>query len=253
MQFGIISFSVHDFICSLIPIWFGYNWFISCYTILYIFIPYINIFIYSMCKKKYYTLLIILFLIRYVCPLFGAENYMNEGHCLEQFIFMYLIGGYIRLWLINDDNLKSLLNWRIILVTLIVLMVSLSLGIALIGIKTEHSIFLQNVTFFGPIFVVIIPIALFMVTYENHPFYNNIINRLSSSVFGIYLLHDNPILRNIIWERISPNIDWIKSNIYLVHMIIKTIVIFCVCLVIDILRRKSVGKLINNFINKIMK
>jgi hypothetical protein len=87
-------------------------------------------------------------------------------------------------------------------------------------------------------------------------FYNKTINLISSSTFGIYLIHAN--------KNISPFIynAWLKTDDYnqdyfFIKYFLKAFIIFFVCLLIDIIRRFTIGifvdKIINFFNNTFMK
>ena len=71
-------------------------------------------------------------------------------------------------------------------------------------------------------------------------FFSHIINYLATSMVGIYLIHDNDLLRSVIWEKISPNPSHLASP--WVHMPVKVLIVFMICLLIDILRRMTVEK-----------
>lgn len=87
-------------------------------------------------------------------------------------------------------------------------------------------------------------------------FSNKIINSISSSVLGIYLIHDNVILRKKIWEFFDINTH-LKSESFFLYEIMVVITIFFICLVIDQIRihliEKPVLKRIDFLIKKYSK
>ena len=79
-------------------------------------------------------------------------------------------------------------------------------------------------------------------------FFNKYINILAGTVLGVYLIHDNRLLSNVIWNYIFPNIDWI--NYYPLFYLGKVIMIFGVCSLVDYLRRVYVESIYSKLIDK---
>lgn len=57
---------------------------------------------------------------------------------------------------------------------------------------------------------------------------------------GIYLIHDNELMRPLIWRQLWPNTDYLSAP-YL-HALCKILAVFAVCLLIDLLRRATVER-----------
>lgn len=77
------------------------------------------------------------------------------------------------------------------------------------------------------------------------------INRLASLTFGIYLIHDNPYIREILWNRVF-NIGAIKeSNILIPYSIFSTIIVFVICGAIEALRIFAVEKRYSKSVERI--
>ena len=85
--------------------------------------------------------------------------------------------------------------------------------------------------------------------FKSIKFYNKIINYISSSVLGIYLIHGN--------KNISPYVynTWIKTDNIgdsFIKYIIKAILIMALSLFIDIIRRNTIGLLFDKLIKNII-
>ena len=89
--------NIYDFISSFFPSVVGDYWFIACYIIMYLFVPYINILIKSIDKKQFQRLLILCFTIFSLVPFFtGMKIITNTGYTFFHFIYLYLFGEYIK-------------------------------------------------------------------------------------------------------------------------------------------------------------
>lgn len=90
-----------------------------------------------------------------------------------------------------------------------------------------HTTFLQ----------VLLAASLFHVFLTLPPFYSKAINKLAGTVLGIYLIHDNNLMRPFLWHNLFPNIDFLYSDWYVVFYIFKVLAVFIVCAGIELTRK----------------
>ena len=76
--------------------------------------------------------------------------------------------------------------------------------------------------------------------FMNVSFHSEVINQIGKCTFGIYLIHDNPLVRELIWKRVSPNYVYVNSP--WIHAAAKIAIVFCVSLIIEMIRQKTIGK-----------
>lgn len=93
------TFHFIDFGKSLIPYMFEGYWFIRVYLILSVLAPFINIGLLRLSKKSYTILLLICFICFSVLPSVSDTFKNNDGYDILHFVYIYVIGGYIRLHL----------------------------------------------------------------------------------------------------------------------------------------------------------
>ena len=245
--------SGEDFKKLLLPFWSGENWFVTCYILLCLLIPFLNPFLKSLDQKALVKLLVILFVLRFVTPLFETKTFWSTKHGLEQFVFLYFIGAYIKLHGFQAKPLQNKWTWRILLAITLALWADTVIGTAAMGIRNQDNTLIANTTKYYPIFSVLISSMLFIAVLGIKPFYNSTINRISASVLGVYLIHDNPLVREYIWRTVSPNIDQIYSNHIFVHMSQKVLIIFVICILIDQCRIWLLAKPVKKLITKYSK
>jgi C4-dicarboxylate transporter len=73
--------------------------------------------------------------------------------------------------------------------------------------------------------------------------YNKKINFISASVLGIYLIHANKNISPFLYNAWYKTNDYNENNFF-IHYFIKTILIFIFSLIIDIIRRFTIGFII---------
>ena len=103
---------------------------------------------------------------------------------------------------------------------------------------------------YNSVISVIIAVSMFRF-FKNINFYSCILSFIASSVVGIYLIHDNLIMRKFIWEVLSPNIKYINSNYIYIHSILKILLVFMISLIIDKFRIYVLHKYLEGFEDKI--
>lgn len=222
--------SNNDFIKVLLPICSNTYWFISTYCILYILSPFLNKFILGLAINQYNKLLIVLFIILSVIPSVLSNYYydINQmGNNLILFIYIYLIGAYIRIYKEKIKIKKSSLKYYFIFsyMSIAVLMYFLILQKSKFTIVSEANYLL----------ILICSVSLFLI-FLDLKLYSVIINNISRTMFGIYLLHDHFLARSIIWKNIFKSQNFYKLNYMVLHMIVSCLIIFLFGVIIDYLR-----------------
>lgn len=224
---------------SLTPIIHNSNWFITCYILLYISIPFINILIQNIDKKQYSYLLLIAITIFSILPSLGLLNQYYSSYVW--FVIVYLVGAYIKKYNCKKLVLKN---------DLLFMFSSISLAIVLIAKRNWNVGLIIGINNF---IMFILGLSIFVEFINRKMFYNKYINYISSSVLGIYLIHDNFIIRPIIWQRANLK-AYIDKPYFWIYEISIILIIFLSCFIIDKIRQicveKPILKIIDNIILK---
>lgn len=87
----------------------GKWWYISCYVALFFMAPFLNKAIQSLSKKSYVATLALFTVVNvYFGFLWGQSNFNQSGYCVAQFVYLYLIGGYVRrYWRIETIGIRK--------------------------------------------------------------------------------------------------------------------------------------------------
>ncbi|MCQ2514398.1 MAG: acyltransferase [Ruminococcus sp.] len=219
---------------SLVPFTFGSYWFATTYLILCILAPFINTLIRNISKRQYQGLLVfltVLWCVSYtsVCRKPGFSE-------VGWFIFIYMIAAYIRLYP-SAFTEKCLLNFVLAAVCLIIagfLMYADLMWNFRIGFIYEDSnfktLYQENYLpiFFASIFI--------FLGFKNlklgciKP-----INLIATASFGVYLIHDNKLISDILWNQWIVTIQY-SDSIAFGYGIFWAVVIYAVCAVLDMVR-----------------
>ena len=239
-----LYFTPRDKLDVLIPFLGNRWWFASCYLLMLGLSPFLNKLIEG-CKEKDHLKLIIGALVMWMLiPSFtGIRMQYTE---LGWFIVIYLIGAYIAKYPIHFNGtarryfLYSIAGYAVFIGVLY-----------LIQEKDYHSLFwgIYNVaeleTLKHCIFVAPISIALFLAFSKMELPHSKVINAVASTTFGIYLIHEFTFVRQYIYTRFFNVPGWTDSNFLILYVFLVCAVIFTVCALEEYVRKRTLGRYID--------
>ncbi len=241
-----VPISMSQTVRSFFPLFWD-NWYIVFYILLYIIAPFLNPGLKAMSVKRYSLLIFILLTIWSIIPTFTSYAWKMSN--LDFFVVMYIIGAYIRLHIKDKAKYSNKVNIFICLLSTFIMLISVP-AFDLTGKILKANIFIEKAVYlhdYNNIVAVIWAISIFL-TFNNILFKNKIINYISASVPGIYLIHENALMRQYIWCTIYPNNKYIDFPY--IHAILKISAIFLISLIIDIIRRETAEKKLNSILQK---
>lgn len=225
-------------------------WFIQVYLVLYLVSPFLNIFIKKIDKKNYQKLLLVLFFILSIIPFItGNKTYVfNDGYNLSNFIYMYLIGGYLRKYPIKESYIFKILSknlYRLVLVFVFILcfMINymntktfglLSSSNTVLGLINSNYSHIYNV--YSNPFVIIQTISFFLL-FESIDFKSKIVNKISSLVLGVYFIHENGFVRTYLYKWLKIDNGIVTSYKFILYVFLMAILIFVCSLIIEFIRQ----------------
>lgn len=176
---------------SFFPFTLNEYWFVTCYILLALFAPYIDLLINQLSSSNLKRLVIILLLLQ-ILPLL-LNKIINQ---LLLAITMYIIGVFIAK---NSDSIKKLQMKQVLFAFVFFFLMEILSIFLLAKIGLDFNSLFHFTYFFGAI---VIAVPLFILFIKLKPFSNIIINSISKSVFSIYLVTEQFNMRNIIWNKI---------------------------------------------------
>ena len=245
--FNYKKINIKELFFVLFPIGSERYWFASTYIGLYVLIPFINKMVTQLNKEQYKILLIILTFFTVIEKNIFHSNkfFINDAFSVIWFIYLYLVSGYIRMYFNKNKN-----KIFYMVIILIFMMISITIRtISLIYVEKMGDRFVE----YNSVFIIVPTILMFLVFKEiqiKSVFLTKIITLIAPYMFGIYLIHDNKIIRNLLW------FDWLHVNEYanspylIIHFILSIFSVFFVGIIVEVLRVKMFDQLSNTKIIK---
>jgi len=237
---GAQPFGVKALIKRMLPISYTQWWFASTYFVLYLISPFINKMLNAFTKKEYQRFLLLLLFCWSIVP--TITNMPLESNSLLWFLFLYAVSGYIRLYV----DVAAINSRKCIIIALVVLLLTYLCALLLDMLGTKISFFAKHaVSFFymEKLHILIVSLMLFMGFAGANIGYKPFINIVSSSCFGIYLIHDDSYIRVLLWKTLFKNSAHQYSNYLIPYTILQIVSVFAICAGIELLRINFVEKM----------
>lgn len=208
------------------------NWFARSYLLLYVSIPLFNKIINSVSKARLGQIIIALTTIFYTIPTLISTFISGGGYLTSYFTFgiMYMIGAYIRKY--GDEKLDKISIYTGIMSIILILA-----SILWNDIHMHEGLYIMYLAHKGNSVVgLLAAIGIFTIFKNIKISYSPFINTLASTTFAVYLIHNNPIISDWLWNTVVQANNYFDSPFFLLHMVSITTLIFVFCSMIELIR-----------------
>ena len=235
-----------DFIGNLLryvffPVFEGNWWFASAYLFLLMLVPFLNVFL------RGENRLIIVF----ICYLYVASVLIGAPHFdVIKAVFFYTMGA-----LFKSRRLKHN-SKQIFLFVFLFFVIWLFIVFLNVGLLLHHNKMMQKLLPFA-ISAFLVPAGvwlLFQIFSSMDIGYNEAVNKIASTTFGVYLLHDSKVVRHILWNPILKIADWqIYQSFFPIIALFEVFALFMICSIVDFMYQRVFEKRISGKFNKLLK
>lgn len=240
-------FTVKDFLTALFPALNSEYWFVTIYIGLYVLSPFINWALDRLEQRQHMLLIVVLTLLFSVWPTFfflSVSLNFGGGFGIVWFFVLYCIGAYIRKYVKKDRNVWRWAGAFVILAGMIPLSKFVIAGISgkYLNNFVPDSMFYS----YNSILVLGASIALFGTFLRieiKDKFFSDSICFFAGSVFGVYLIHDNPFVREYMWQTLNMP-QYVDRAYFLFIMAGIVLLIFLSGTIIDKVRIWLFGRLL---------
>ena len=238
----LFDFGVPDLLKSVLPILMSTYWFITVYVALYLVSPYINKLCENMTQKQHLTLIIILLCVfslwKSILPIAETID-TRKGYSLTWFIVLYLVGAYTRKYnvqLFKRNSLNLLSYFAISFVSVFVKLMAIAASTKISMLAEGQNLFYHydSITVFS---ASVFLFVFFSRLNVNSPKIGKIVNFVTPSVFSVYIMHENFLWRERLWNDFLKASDMKESPWFVLHLLGCVALVFVVCILVDQIRR----------------
>lgn len=247
---GVVEWRGITLISACFPITFSTWWFVSTYFVLYVIHPFLNMFLQKLDKVTYQKLLVMMLILWCIIPTFTASSF--QGNNLMWFITLYCIAGYVSLYGLNTSFSRKhyILMWLLFSFLRYMSCIALTLIGTRISFVAEHTLFFYKR---NSLLTFLSALALFMLFEKTRINYSRFINSIASATFGVYLIHDNWMVRSFLWQRLFNNARYQDTIMVIPYSLIVVLLVYVACTIIDLIRQKVFEKPYMFVVNKYSK
>ena len=225
----------NDVVKAFLPISAKTYWFASVYMALTLLMPFAGMVATEISKKQYQYLLLLLAVFLSVNHMIFRTNAYGtfDGRDLPGFLFLALLAGYVKLHMKEDRSYfwKGLLGY-----------VACSLGV-LASVYLSVELGLEDTGYFlnynSPL-ALLAAFSLF-VAVRNLPWKQSRadgwILKISSAAFGVYLIHDNYLIRYLVWDTFRAS-KVARTHWAVIYAAVIAVVVYIGCTCVELLRQK---------------
>lgn len=246
-----VEFGVEQVAHAILPIGYSSYWFATCYVVLMMLSPLLNIVLDHFSKKQLLYGLAIATIFWSIMPiLINTAYYSSE---LTWFCMLYLYAGYIQRYVSTTGDWKH--NAVLALFAYLIGVMSVVCMIYVGHVTGSERLINQSVHFVGhnsPI-VLLFAIEIFLVTIKIRARTNVQINAIASATFGVYLVHNNYYIKIFLWKYLLGLPESVYDTGWLVpHMLLSVLAVYAICMVIDFIRQCTVERIYMRLVDHAM-
>lgn len=231
--------SIKNFAVAFLPVLGRQWWYVSSYFALFFAIPILNAAINNISKKTFEKFLLIILVGVCIadCAVPKDPFAINSGYSAIWLILLYFFGAYIRKYDLKDKVTapKSALAFAILIILTFLSKICIHFATQKIfGEAKLDNMFVSYISV--TIVLAAVSLFLFCLNAKISNFLQKTVRFFSPATFGVYLIHDHPVVSQYILKDAFAGFANQSFAIMPLSVLAVTLAIFLSCSVIDLIR-----------------
>ena len=232
---GSIEFSIEEAIHSFFPFLSGQYWFFSSYILLLLLAPFLNKMLKGLSDSSLKILLSFLVFFFYVFPMFSVVFLRfdpTDGMGIIGFVTLYIIGQSLKRFNPRISSIKLLAGLVINCLIIFTSKMLLSYVVDLLQLDASSSLLYRYNSIFQLINGILLLLLFSKITLRESA--RKSVCFFSTSLFGVYLIHEHPALRYMLWNNDLCNLLLdVSLPIYALTLVSIALVVFLACIFVE--------------------
>ena len=197
-----VEFGFAQLLAHILPVICDRYWFFTCYIILMILAPLLNRFIDTMAQKEFKRCVLTLLSLFVLLPsinLYSNSFGTSKGYSVIWFIILYFVAAYLRRYPLPQKPYGVFY--------LAITVISIFANTILEKLSNTLDLFekaREILSMYNGITVFVASVCLFLF-FTHHPIQSEktsakLFTRIVAASFSVYLIHDHPAIRNVLWN-----------------------------------------------------
>jgi len=227
---------------SIFPYLYGYDayWFVGPYLVMCLLAPFMDILMEKFNPGQHKLFLLLSIIIVFIIPTNKNFTMTTERNGIMTFLVIYAIAGYIKKYQLE----KTMGSKKLFLI------MTGTMALSYLTYPAGHfsGVELYNLTVLdmNNTFALVIGVSFFMLFLKIQVNTNRFINYIAGTTFGIYLFHDNFLLRDWIWGYYVNRQAYYDSNLFLAHCFAVVSALFILGIIFDIITGYLLKPILNS-------
>ncbi|WP_061960879.1 acyltransferase [Demequina flava] len=224
---GAVALSTADVREALLPVIFSEYWFVTAYVLMVLIAPYLAIVLEALSKQQLARLLIVGLVMWSLLTLvprvaLGLSDF-------AWFAFLFLLAGYLRLHGLPGTG--RWWGWATLIATgaLVLAPAAMAAWSSASGSPGDSARWLKEVASQTSPLTVAAAVAILMWATKSAPWRSRAIVYAASASFGVYLIHDNPLVRRVLWPDVVDTPSAAGQSWLPLHAIGWTLAVYIAC------------------------
>ena len=236
------EYTDRQIVSILTPILSNIWWFATTYLLMFALSPFINKMLHSCDESSHLKLIMGLIVLWVIVPFF--TNLWVEFNNLIWFITLYVIAAYIRMY--PDRFKKKTIAYFGLSFVFFAIMIAVTYILDITGFISEFwSIYnpIDLINTQNSPFSLVISFYLFLAFSKWNLKHNNILNIMAGTTFGIYLIHDHPLVRGYIYSEVFDCFGHTFSDYLIPYVLAIAVIVFLSCMLVELIRSIIIDRL----------
>ena len=228
---------IFDFLKMLfVPISGSVWWYVTAYIFLMLIAPIYNEFINKLNRKGFVLLLFVLLIFGYT-----LGNLGSNFHDIEKALYFYTLGAYFKLFIPKYRN-SNIFVYVLLGVIGIILNGLCQYFVFKYTVQSGSLAVLFRKSFSMAGYLIADSLACFGIFgfFSKLSFSNKVVNKIASYSFGVYLFHESPVMRQLLWFNFLKPWRFYGNALYFIMVPCFCVMVFFAGVVCDFIRDKLI-------------